>query len=333
MFLRSASLATFGLFGGYFADRTTRHLFPFGLLIVALTMSATGLAPSYAVLMLLVLMSTIGLALFGPEATATAVHLGGSLRGLGLSIFLTGGPLGASLGPVVIASLVSAAGLQRTWVMVLPGLLLSVVLYRAFDALGQAPGATERSVDTRISIGVGPVLALACMVVLRSATEMGILTFLPLLIDERGGSLIAIGVTVGLLKMGSAAGTLIAGFLSDRTGWKHVTILSLVLAGALSWSFVRADGLLALIFVALLGAALRVSFPYTLLMAQRLLPERESTASALVFTLSLLGGGLGAFSSGFLADGLGVEVAMLGIGVSLPLAAALATMGVRDLQH
>jgi FSR family fosmidomycin resistance protein-like MFS transporter len=215
--------------------------------------------------------------------------------------------------------------------MVLPGLLLSVVLYRAFDARGQAPGGAKRSLDIRISIGAGPVLALACMLVLRGATEMSIVAFLPLLIEQRGGALIAIGATIGLFQMSSAAGTLIAGFLSDRRGWKHVTILSLVAASALSWSFLRADGLLALILLALLGAALRVSFPYAFLMAQRLFPERASTASALVVSLSLLGGGLGALSSGFLADGLGVETALLVVGLSLPLGAAAATMGIRGL--
>ena len=107
-------------------------------------------------------------------------------------------------------------------------------------------------------------------------------------------------------------------------------VLSLVLAVPLCCGLLRADGFLALVFVALLGAALRASFPYAFLIAQRFLPEHSSTAAGLVLSLSLLGGGLGALGEGFLADGVGVEMALLIVGVTLPLGAAVAAVGLRE---
>jgi len=330
VFSRGVSMAVFEPLGGYFADRAARLIFPFGLVIVTLSMSSVGWASNYTTLILLILIASVGQSLFGPQAVSTATHSSGSRKSLGLAIFLAGGSLGAALGPITVASLVNAVGLQRIWLMALPGLLLSALLYKKF-----APGVgtldkTKRSLDILSSIDVGPALALAGVLLLRGAAETGIMAFLPLLIEQKGGTLIAVGATVSLFKLSGAAGVIIAGSLSNRRSWKPVMILSFVLAAIFLYGFLQKEGFMALIFVALLGATLLSSSPYTLVMAQHLLPERTSTAAGLVFSLSLLGGGLGALCEGFLADGFGVETALLIIGVILPLGAAAATMGLRE---
>ena len=94
--------------------------------------------------------------------------------------------------------------------------------------------------------------------------------------------------------------------------------------------FLHTDGFLALLSIALLGATLLSSTSYTLVMAQNLLPGRTSTAAGLVFSLSLLGGAVGALCGGFLADGIGLDKAMVILGATLPLGAAAASMGVRE---
>jgi FSR family fosmidomycin resistance protein-like MFS transporter len=320
VFLRGAAMAVFEPLGGHVADRTVRLVFPLGLLIVTLAMSSVGWAHNYSTLVFLVLMATVGQSLFGPQATSTVTH----------SIFLAGGSLGAALGPITIASLVNMAGIQRTWFMALPGLLLSALLYKKF-----APGVgtldkTRRFLNVLSPIDLRPALALACVLFLRGAAETGIIAFLPLLIEQKGGGLIAVGATVSLFKLSGATGAIIAGFLSDRGGWKPIMIVSFVLAAIFLYSFLQIEGFMALIFVALLGVTLLSSTPYTLVMAQRLLPERTSTAAGLVFSLSLLGGGLGALCEGFLADDLGVETALLIIGVTLPLSAAAVTVAIRE---
>lgn len=330
VFLRGAGMAVFEPMGGYYADSAARRLLPLGLLIVTLAMSCVGLAPSYFILILLILIATVGQSLFGPQAASEATHSSGSFRGLGLAIFLAGGSLGAALGPITIASLVDAAGIQRTWLMVFPGLLLVFLLYTKSAPRAGSPPGTKRSFDILGPISSGPALALAGVLVLRGAAEMGILAFLPILVEQKGGDLIAIGATVSVFKLSGALAAIIVGFLSDQRSWKPFMILSFLLAVVFLYSFLQADGYMALILVALLGATLLSSSSYTLVVAQNLLPERTSTASGLVFSLSVLGGGLGALCAGFLADSLGVQMALLVIGVTLPLAAALATIGIRD---
>ncbi len=330
VFSRGASMAVVEPLGGYLADRSARLIFPFGLLIVTLAMSSVGWASNYSTLILLILIATVGQSLFGPQAASTATQSSGSRKSLGLAIFLAGGSLGAALGPITVAYLVNAVGLQRIWLMALPGLLLSALLYRKF-----APGVgtldkTKRSLNILSSIDLRPALALAGVLLLRGAAETGIMAFLPLLIEQKGSTLIAVGATVSLFKLSGAAGAIIVGSLSNRRSWKPIMILSFVLAAIFLYGFLQKESFMASMFVALLGATLLSSSPYTLVMAQHLLPERTSTATGLAFSLSLLGGGLGALCAGFLADGFGVETALLIIGVILPLGAAAATMGLRE---
>jgi FSR family fosmidomycin resistance protein-like MFS transporter len=324
--------------GGTLADRTNRRIFPYGLLIVAIAMSCVGLAPSYVALVLLVLVGAVGQSLFGPQATSQATLSSKASRGFGLrstgslavAVFLAGGSLGAAVGPVAVASVVSAGGVRSTWLMVLPGLLLAALLVQRFDARLAGPDPARLAFDARALVSSAPVLALAAVLVLRSAAEMAILAFLPILVEQKGGNLMAIGATVSFFKLAGAGGALLGGYLSDRARWKPVMVLLLVLAAVLLIAFLRTEGILSLILVALLGACLLSSSAYTMVAAQNLLPDRASTAAGLVFSLSLLGGGLGALAEGFLADRFGVEPALLLIGVSLSLTAAVATLGLRE---
>jgi FSR family fosmidomycin resistance protein-like MFS transporter len=330
VFLRSAGLAVFEPAGGYLADRRAERWFLLGLLLVAVSMSAVGLAPSYPVLVILVLASTAGQSLFGPQATSMATRLSGSARGLGVSIFLAGGALGAAVGPISVAVLVSVLGLRQTWLMVLPGLLLVAVLY--WRHLPTPAGSPRGAGSTGLAalMRSGAALALAAVLLIRGATETGILAFLPILVQEKGGNLMAAGAVVSLFKLSGAAGAIVGGFLSDRMNWKPILALSFVLSAALLYIFLQSEGIVALLLVALLGATLLSSSAYTQVIAQNMLPGRSSTAAGLVFSISILGGGLGALAEGLLADRFGVEAALLALGLVLPLIGVAVTLGIRE---
>ncbi len=140
----------------------------------------------------------------------------------------------------------------------------------------------------------------------------------------------AVGATVSLFKLAGAATSIAAGHISDRMNAKPVILLGFLLAPLLVYGFLQVGGWPALIVVALLGAALLASTSYAVVVARALLPGRESTAAGLVFSLSVLGGGLGALGAGYLADAAGIETALLAVGSTLPLGAAAATWGVRQ---
>jgi FSR family fosmidomycin resistance protein-like MFS transporter len=330
VFLRSAGLTVFEPVFGHLADTSRKQIFPLGLFLAAVTMSAMGLVPTYAVLLLLVMLSSVGNSIFGPQAVATARRVSGELRGLWVAIFLAGGSLGAAAGPISIATLVDRLGIRSTWLLVLPGLLLAIVLYLRFAPRASDPHSAPHAIDAKSLLRSPSVFALAGVLLLRGAAENGILAFLPILVEQKGGSLIAAGATLSVFKLSGAAGAILAGYMSDRWSGKPFMLLSFLLAILFMVGFLQTEGLLAWLFVALLGGTLLSSSAYTMVVAQDLLPGRHSTAAGFFWSLALLGGGLGALGEGLLADRYGVQSSLLLLGVALPLAAAVLTLGIRD---
>jgi FSR family fosmidomycin resistance protein-like MFS transporter len=333
VFLRSASMTIFEPLGGHVADQTSRSMFAIGLVVLAVSMSAVGWAPGYLVLVGLILIGTVGHSFFGPQATSAATRSSSGSRGLGVAVFLAGGSVGAALGPISVASLVNAVGIQHTWWLALPGLLLAFLLYKRFATRDMGVLQSAPGFDLKGLVCSRPALALAGVLLLRGAAETGILAFAPILVQQKGGSLLTVGATVSLFKLSGAVGAILAGYLSDRMNWKPLMAISFVVSVLFLYSFLQAGGVTALLLVVLLGATLLSSTSYTLVVAQNLLPGRTSTAAGLVYSIGLLGGGLGALCEGFLADRVGVQQALLILGATLPLGAAAATLGIRDSIH
>ena len=64
----------------------------------------------------------LGAAAFHPPAAALAHRLGGDRPGLAMSVYITGGTLGFSLGPLMFAPFAERFGLEWTPLLALPGL-------------------------------------------------------------------------------------------------------------------------------------------------------------------------------------------------------------------
>jgi FSR family fosmidomycin resistance protein-like MFS transporter len=330
VFLRGASMAVFEPIGGYFADRTTKLLFPVGLALTALAMSSVGSAPSFFVLVFLILVATIGQSFFGPQAASEARKSSGKSKGFGLAIFLAGGTLGGAFGSIIIASLVTVVDLRATWLLLVPGLLITALLFKQFTASITSVLKKDSPLEIFAELKSRPLIALASVLLLRGGAETAIMVFLPILVDQRGYGLIIAGASVGIFKLFGALGSILAGFHSDRRSWKPYAVTSFLFSILILYSALKVEGWLALALVALLGVILLSSSSYTLVVSQNLLPNKTSIAAGLVFSISLLGGGLGSLVTGFLADILGLETAVLVTGVIMALGAAVATLGIRE---
>src|SRR2546428_3332057 len=137
--LTTSAAMTQPLFG-IMADRLNRRIFVIlGPTLTVLAMGLMGLAPSYALLMALLLIAGTGTASFHPQGASTAGEASGHRKGAGLSLFVGGGELGYSLGPLVIALIVAARGLETTWLVALPGLAACLLLWRSIPSHRRPP--------------------------------------------------------------------------------------------------------------------------------------------------------------------------------------------------
>src|SRR5215469_4076608 len=133
---------------GFVSDRYARRFFAvFGPAITAVFVSSIGLAPSYGVLILLLMAGGIGIGSFHPQAAAMASAAAGQRRRVGLSLFSATGTIGYSFGPLGIAMVINAFGLGQTYYVVGVGLVMTAVLYRICPPLS-APAKEARPADS-----------------------------------------------------------------------------------------------------------------------------------------------------------------------------------------
>src|SRR5688572_5896333 len=121
LFQLSASVAQVGF--GHLADRWRPRLLVMAGPVVAVSiLSLTGLATSPLALAAILVVGGLGGAAFHPPAAALAPKLGGNRPGFAMSVYITGGTLGFSLGPLLFAPFAQRFGLEWTPLLAIPGL-------------------------------------------------------------------------------------------------------------------------------------------------------------------------------------------------------------------
>ena len=312
------------LFGHFSDRRSLPWLMPAGVALAGLGISLAGLAPTYLLTFLAIVLSGLGVAAFHPEGSRFANYVSGSRRASGMSLFAVGGNAGVALGPVLFTPAVLVFGLSGTLVFIVPFALMAIVLGAGLGHLrGFRPDARETAQEREIPPAWGPFVRLSGVITFRTFVYFGLVTFVPLyFIRELGASPGAANAALALLLFGGAAGTLLGGPLADRVGTRPVLIGSMALVGPLVLAFWASGQALATALVFVVGAALIATFSVTLVMGQEYLPGRIGIASGVMLGLAIGLGGVGAPLFGAVADRFGLSVTMLVL-AALPIPGAL----------
>ena len=173
---------------GYLADNTARRwLLPLSVLLSTVGLAFIGLAPSYAAVLALVMVTGFGVAAFHPEGYRTATAVAGERKTTGVSIFSTGGNIGIALGPPLMTALLIGFGPAGSLGMLVPGLLVTGLLVAVLPRLSAPPPAVARAranaAGARTMVGAMSLLIL--VVAIRSWTQLGFTTFMPFYWEDR----------------------------------------------------------------------------------------------------------------------------------------------------
>jgi FSR family fosmidomycin resistance protein-like MFS transporter len=315
---------------GYISDRIRTGWFvPVGILWTALAMGLLGWMPSYQLALLLVGLAGLGTAAFHPRAMMAVSLISGTRRGLATAVFSTGGNLGFALGPVVGGFLVLGLGLRATLGLLVPGILLSLVLYfypADFLKRGLALRTNALNSGDREPLLIPwiPLVAVCLIVTLRSWVYISSVTYLPMILEGRGIDLKTGSLMLTVFLVGGAAAGLYGGHLSDRLGRRRVIAVSMLLYPLCMTMFLQGSGIWLWILAGTSGAALLASFAVTIVLAQELLPHHLGLASGLILGLGFGMGGLGTALSGYLADVWGLSTTAWILAFA-PLSAAFMT--------
>jgi FSR family fosmidomycin resistance protein-like MFS transporter len=299
---------------GLLADRVdSRYLVIAAPAVTAICVSAIGLAPSFFAVFALLLIAGLSHAAFHPASAAVVTRLSGGRWGRGMSIFMTGGELGRALGPLYIAAVLTAVGLEWSWIAVIPGIITSVLLYgrlRGASAVRfRHPSGPVRESLARSRRGLVP---LATAIGFRSVAHNAIAAFVPTLAVLQGADIAYAGAAVAAYEVGGTIGTFAGGIASDRFGRRAVLAWGLVVGvPALAGALLLAAGALQLAVLGLGGFFLLSASAVHLVAIQELLPDNRSLATGIFYFMSSSASIVTMIGVGFLADQAGLQQAML----------------------
>jgi MFS family permease len=228
-----------------------------------------GLTHSYFWLAFLMALVGMGNYLWHPSAISTLSEKFPERRGFAIAIHAVGPNVGESIAPLLVGVLL----LYFSWRNVLflnliPGLVIAVVLWKflfgkaEMQLKGKAGVSFSHYLSGVVSMGRNPhLLLLVCVAGMRSMTQSGLNTFLPLyLTHELGLSSALVGLYISVAHTAGMISTPLAGVISDRSGRKPVlstglistSIVLLVLAYfRVNWLFIAVLALLGFFLYAI----------------------------------------------------------------------------------
>jgi len=290
---------------GFLADRIGRRFFvTLAPLVVSSFMSLLLLAPSYFLLMVCLFLGGIGVAAFHPQASSLSHSVSGNRKGLGMSLFISGGNIGSAMGPLCIIFFVNRFGLDSTYLIALPGILLSLLLFIYCPELPrQASVPRLADIIRGVKRLAAPLGSLYTIVVLRTFVQLSFITFIPVLLSQMKVAPLYIGLAVTCFAGFGALGGLWGGFLYDRLGGRNLFLISAIVSPLfLSLAVRLQDPIFILVAVALAGFFVMMTIPISVLMGQAIVPNAISTISSLMMGFGWGVGGMLVPLAGRIAD-------------------------------
>jgi FSR family fosmidomycin resistance protein-like MFS transporter len=317
----AASVAQIGF--GRLADRwRPRVLVMVGPVVSVSVLSLVGLATTPLMLGIILVLGGLGAASFHPPAAALAHRLGGDRPGLAMSVYITGGTLGFSLGPLMFAPFADRFGLTWTPVLALPGL---IVVAFFLSRVPPMPLHTAAGQGLRALLPYArPLGLLYAIVVLRTLTAISFSTFVPVMLTRKGFSVGQAGTAVAVYLFASGIGGFFGGPTADRFGAKKVIALSLVMATPFLVIAPFLSGWWFVVLLAIGGFFLQSTLPVNVTFGQSLVPVSAATVSSIMMGFGWGTGGLSVPIVGLIADRIGIEPTLSGLAVVPLLAAACA---------
>ncbi|HLI50526.1 MAG TPA: MFS transporter, partial [Thermomicrobiaceae bacterium] len=205
-------------FFGWLADRYGTRLIGAAIIWSAIAFAGIGFAPSFHLVVLLAGLAGIGSGLFHPFGALNAgAVIPPRQRNSAMSIYVSGGSIGFSMGPLIGVGLLALFGLRGTAVWVIPGIVMASFLLVGMRTIA-LPGARRSTMATAPSApGSRRVLITVTLVMMLVSWNISAIeSFVPIWYKDLGYGSGFYGPLTTAIILGGVAGALSAGALADR---------------------------------------------------------------------------------------------------------------------
>lgn len=299
-------------FIGYLADRTSRRWFVvLAPSLAAVSLSSLGLAPNIAVVLLLLLVSGLASAMFHAPAVSLVGEFGGHKTGRAMSIFMSGGELARTIGPLIITGAIALFTLEGSFVVAVFGLSASIILFFTLDtdaADVHTHQAAAVAIKPLLRERKRPIIAILGISILSGIVTTPFSFFLVELLVEKGHGEWYGSFALSTVFAAGIVGALIGGSLSDQFGRRAVIGLLFLVTVPLSYLYLWAENgsWLVLLLLAAAGATMMAPRTIVLASAAEVLPEARGPMAGILLALGFLSNSIAAVVFGAFADRVGI---------------------------
>jgi FSR family fosmidomycin resistance protein-like MFS transporter len=299
---------------GYLGDRVNlRYLIILSPGITGTMMSLLGVAPNYAVLILLAMAAGLGSAFLHALAPPVSGRFSGTKLGWGMGVWMAGGSIGYSIGPIVIVAVLDRLSLGATPWLMIGGWIASAILFvRLRDVSTLSPAAHHRG-SLREGFGAMKPLAFPLMAIIGvwALQVSARSTFLPTFLIGEGESLWFAGIALTVQTGVGWIGAMMGGAISDRWGRRLVVFVCMSSAAILMLLFLCVRGWVRLPLLALMGITGPATRATLMALVQENCPDNRAMANGMYLAMSFVLESGAAVVMGALGDVFGLGRAFL----------------------
>ncbi len=288
----------------------------------AIGMCLVGMAPNYILLMLLLLTCGISVAAIHVAAPPMVSQISGKRTGRGMGVFMLGGELARTAGPLIAVWAVSVFTLEGLWKMAPIGIVASGILWWRVRRIEITP----REKPPTGLIAVWKEMRFTIFAVMGIMTARGFMaaamtSFLPTFEYSNGTGLLWANLALFAFQFGGAAGALASGTISDWLGRKKVLIALVTAAPPLMLVFLNFEGPVRWISLVLMGFVTISTTPVLMTLMMESSGENPAAANGTFLMMSFALRAVIVIFVGLIAD-------VVGLRTTYYICAAVATLGI-----
>ncbi|MBZ0285657.1 MAG: MFS transporter [Anaerolineae bacterium] len=330
-------------FFGWLADKTGGRLLGAGgvawtVTFVCIALIVVTLGGSYWLMVIPLMLAGLGSGAFHPVGSMHATNVEPLHAGRNAAWFFMLGQLGLGIGPALAGLLVNntlsrnheilSAPLGPAFqdvliergsvmpVLILTLLAIPAVLFMARVLPSQAAYKHEHRKEESLKsasatstpsepLPYGALVLLVVTVALRALGSLSIVTFMPMMFQQKGWSPAEYGILTSSFWIASGIAGIWFGQLGDRHDRRRIITLSLLISVPGIFLLPGLNGIMAFV-VAIVVGAMSGTHSLIVVLAQSLLPGRKGFASGLVLGLIFATGALGNLVVGNMIDHIGI---------------------------
>ena len=301
-------------FLGILADRIAmRWLVIITPSVTAIAMSLLGVAPSYTILVILLLVMGVSSAFFHVPTPVMIRKLSGNRTGRGMSFYMFGGEMARTIGPLVILGAISLWGLEGTWRLMPFGIGASVILFFRLRNIKVSEDVHKKAKSYNIwgtfKENLPLFVVITGILLFRGIMRTSLTTFLPTYMEATGYGWQRGSVYLAVLELSGAAGTLFWGNISDRIGRRTSLVIITSITPPLMFGFIESSGFWIIFFLVMLGFFLLGTTPILLALVQDRAKANFAFMNGMFMTVGFGTAAITVMLIGGLADWKGIEQA------------------------